>query len=131
MQAHSIFICEMQRGARVSPDLKDVIAATIPSVLPTLMVLYGIMSNKNDINHIRTELSSIRGEMGSIRGEMGSMRTQFNAEIGSMRNQFHAEIGALRTEFHADINGLRSDIATLTGISNDLDKRVSRLEDKG
>jgi hypothetical protein len=50
--------------------------------------------------------------------------------MGSMRTEFHAEI-ALRTEFHADINGLRSDIATLVNISNGLDKRVGRLEDKG
>jgi chromosome segregation ATPase len=94
-------------------DLKEVLTITIPSVLPTLMVLFGILSNKNDINHVRTELSSIRGEISGVRNEL-------RAEMNSMRNQFHA-----------DINGLRSDIATLVGITNDLDKRVSRLEDKG
>jgi len=75
-------------------ELKEVLTITIPSVLPTLMVLFGILSNKNDINHVRTELSSIRGEMN-----------------------------AMRTQFH-------SDIMMLVNISNDLDKRVSRLEDK-
>jgi len=94
-------------------ELKEVLAITIPSVLPTLMVLFGILSNKNDINHVRTELSSIRGEISNVRSEL------------------RAEINAMRNQFHADITGLRSDIATLVGITNDLDKRVSRLEDKG
>jgi len=94
-------------------ELKEVLAITIPSVLPTLMVLFGILSNKNDINHVRTELSSIRGEISNVRTELRS------------------EMNAMRTQFHTDIAGLRSDIATLVGITNDLDKRVSRLEDKG
>lgn len=94
-------------------DLKEVLTITIPSVLPTLMVLFGILSNKNDINHVRTEIASMRGEISNV-------RTELRTEMGAMRNQFHA-----------DINGLRSDIATLVGITNDLDKRVSRLEDKG
>jgi hypothetical protein len=75
-------------------ELKEVLTITIPSVLPTLMVLFGILSNKNDINHVRTEIASMRGEMN-----------------------------AMRTQFH-------SDIMMLVNIGNDLDKRVSRLEDK-
>ena len=78
-----------------------ILAATIPSVLPTLMVLVGILLNKNDINHVRTSISELRGEMNGM-----------------------------RSEIHADINGLRSDIRMLTGADNELDKRVSRLEDK-
>lgn len=85
-----------------------ILAATIPSVFPTIMVLVGILMNKNDINQVRSSISELRGEMNGVRGEMNAMRGQF----------------------HSDINGLRSDIATLVGISNDLDKRVSRLEDK-
>jgi hypothetical protein len=79
----------------MSPDLKDVLVATIPSILPAIMVGFGILINKNDINRL------------------------------------WAEMGAIRTQLHGDINGLRSDIATLVNISNEMDKRVSRLEDKG
>jgi cell division protein FtsL len=82
-------------------DLKEVLTITIPSVLPTLMVLFGILSNKNDINHVRTEIASLRGEVSNVRNEMAAMRKDFHA-----------------------------DIMMLVNISNDLDKRVSRLEDK-
>ena len=78
-----------------------ILAATIPSVLPTLMVLVGILLNKNDINQVRSSISEVRGEMGAIR----------------------VEINALRTQFH-------SDIQMLTGLYHYVDKRVSRLEDK-
>jgi len=39
-------------------------------------------------------------------------------------------MNAMRAQFHSGINGLRADIATLVSISNELDKRVTRLEDK-
>jgi len=86
-------------------DLKAVLTITIPSVLPTLMVLFGILSNKNDINPVRTEIASTRNEISS-------MRTQFDTRLAAMSDKFH------------------SDIMTLVNISNDLDKRVGRLEDK-
>ena len=78
----------------MSVEVKDVLAATLPGVLPTLMVLVGILTNKNDINHVRTEIASLR------------------TEVGAMRNQFHA------------------DILNLVNIGNEMDKRVSRLEDQ-
>jgi len=37
----------------MSPDLKDVLIATIPSVLPALMVGIGILINKYDITTSR------------------------------------------------------------------------------
>jgi len=116
-------------------DLKEVLTITIPSVLPTLMVLFGILSNKNDINHVRTEIASMRAEISSVRtdlrGEISSVRNELRNEMNSIRNELRNEMNSMRNQFHADINGLRSDIATVVGITNELDKRVSRLEDKG
>jgi septal ring factor EnvC (AmiA/AmiB activator) len=97
-------------------EIKDVLAATLPGVLPTLMVLIGILTNKNDINNVRTAIASMRGEMSKDRSEL---RTELRTEIASVRT----ELGAMRTQLHTDI-------MTLVNISNDLDKRVSRLEDK-
>jgi hypothetical protein len=65
-----------------------------------------------------------------MRGEISNVRTDLRSEIASVRNELRAEMNSMRNQFHADINGLRSDTATLVNISNDLDKRVSRIEDK-
>jgi len=89
----------------MSPDLKDVLIATIPSILPALMVGIGILINKYDITTLRAEVVGLRAEV-------------------------HSDMNAMRAQFHSDINGLRADIATLVSISNELDKRVTRLEDK-
>jgi len=62
-------------------DLKEVLTITIPSVLPTLTVLFGILSNKNDINHVRTEIGSLRGAIASVCNEMAGMRKDFHADI--------------------------------------------------
>lgn len=97
-----------------------ILAATIPSVLPTLMVLVGILTNKNDINHVRTEIASMRGEIASVRTEISGVRKELSAEISGVR----AELGAFKVQSHHDI-------MTLTGLYHDIDKRVSRLEDKG
>jgi len=67
-------------------DLKEVLTITIPSVLPTLMVLFGILSNKNDINHVRTEIASLRGEISNVRAEMTAMRKDFHADIMMLVN---------------------------------------------
>jgi len=78
----------------MSPDLKDVLTATIPSILPAAMVGFGILINKNDFNRVSGEITSLCFAMGA------------------MQSQFHA------------------DIMMLVNISNEMDKRVSRLEDK-
>lgn len=128
-------------GDPMTPDVKDVIVANIPSVLPTLMVLFGIMSNKNDINYVRNEIASMRGEISHVRSdlhtEIVNVRTELRSEISGVR----AEVASIRTELRADISGVRTelgafktqahtDIMTLVGLNNDVDKRVSRLENK-
>ena len=55
-----------------------------------------------------------------MRGEISGVRTELRGEIGSLRS----EMGAMRTQLHTDI-------MTLVNISNELDKRIGRLEDKG
>lgn len=55
-----------------------------------------------------------------MRGEMAGIRIELRGEISSVC----AEMGAMRNQFHADI-------MMLINISNELDKRIGRLGDKG
>ncbi len=47
----------------MSPDPKDVLIAAIPSIIPTVMVGFGILVNKNDINRVSSEIASLRTEL--------------------------------------------------------------------
>jgi len=82
----------------MSPDLHDVLIAAIPSIIPTVMVAFGILVNKNDINRV-------------------------SGEIASLRTELHGDIVRVDTR-------LNDAVVTLVNIGNELDKRVSRLEDK-
>jgi hypothetical protein len=65
----------------VSVEVKDVLSIALPSVLPTLMVLVGILTNKNDINHVRTEISGLRTEMNATRSDISILRKQLHDDI--------------------------------------------------
>lgn len=77
----------------MSPDIKELLLATIPATLPTLAVLVGILLNQNGINRLDSRMNALEGRMTS-----------------------------LESRFHTD---------TLVNIGNEMDKRVTRLEDKG
>jgi len=83
----------------MSPDLKDVLIAAIPSIIPTVVVGFGILVNKNDI-------------------------TRVSSEIASLRTELHGDIVRVDTR-------LSDAVVMLINIGNELDKRVSRLDDKG
>lgn len=83
----------------MSPDLKDVLIAAIPSIIPTVVVGFGILVKKNDINRVSSEIASLRTEQ-------------------------HGDIVRVDTR-------LSDAVVMLINIGNELDKRVSRLEDKG
>jgi hypothetical protein len=65
--------------------MKESLAALAGSALPTLMVLIGILLNRNDINRLDGRISalesSLRAEMASLRGEMNAMRDRFHADM--------------------------------------------------
>jgi hypothetical protein len=65
----------------MSPDLKDVLIAAIPSIIPTVMVGFGILINKNDINRVS--------------GEISALRVEVHNDLNAMRNQFHADLDKL------------------------------------
>jgi hypothetical protein len=58
----------------MNENLKDILIVG----LPTLMVLVGILLNRNDSNQIRGEMATLRGE--------------FHAEMGKLRDLFHSDI---------------------------------------
>jgi phage-related protein len=88
-----------------------------------MMVLFGILTNKNGINHVRTEIASMSGEISSV-------RTDLRAEITSVRNELRAEITSVHTELGAIRAQAHADTLTLVNISNEMDRRITRLEDK-
>ncbi len=90
----------------MSPDLKDVLIATIPSILPGVLVGIGILLNKSDINNVRADIARIDGRIDRIDGRI---------------DRIDGRIDALSKQ-------LGDAVLTLTGIGNDLDKRISRLE---
>jgi hypothetical protein len=85
--------------------MKEAMAALAGSALPTLMVLIGILLNRNDINRLDGRITALEG---SLRGEMHGLRGEMNA---------------MRDRFHADMMMLMSSNAAL-------DARVSKLEEK-
>ena len=90
----------------MNPDLKQILIATIPSILPVFMVGFGILINKNDTNRLS-------GEIGSLRGEIGVLRTRMESRFDTLTKELH------------------DNVVTLVNVGNDLDKRIGRLEDKG
>jgi hypothetical protein len=76
---------------------------TLTIALPTLMVLIGILLNRNDANRLDARITALEA---SLRAEMGSI----HAEMVSLRNQFH------------------SDILMLLGHDKEQDQRITRLE---
>jgi hypothetical protein len=99
----------------MSPDLKDVLSATIPSILPGVLVGVGIL-NKYDISALRADVKSdiarIDGRIDRIETKIDSLSAALNGMIDTLSKQ------------------LNEAIPMLVNISNEMDKRVSRLEDK-
>ncbi len=58
--------------------MKEAMAALAGSALPTLMVLIGILLNRNDINRLDGRITTLEG---SLRGEMNAMRDRFHADM--------------------------------------------------
>ena len=85
--------------------MREALVALAGSALPTLVVLVGILLNRNNINRLDGRITALEG---SLRGEMGSLR----GEMNSMRDRFHA------------------DMMMLMSSNASLDARVSKLEEK-
>jgi len=91
---------------QLSPDLKDILIATIPSIIPSFLVGFGILINKNDTNRL-------------------------SGEIAGLRTELHSSIARVDSRIDALGKQLSDAIVMLVNIGNDLDKRITRLEDKG
>jgi hypothetical protein len=95
--------------------MNEPLVALASSAAPTLMVLVGILLNRNDINRLDGRITALEG---SLSGEMSALATSLRGEMAAIRS----EMVAIRTQAH-------SDTMVLMGINNEIDKRVSRLED--
>ncbi|WP_041598002.1 hypothetical protein [Granulicella tundricola] len=67
--------------------------------IPSLLVMFGILLN-------RQEAASLRAEIGQLRGEMKSEIGQLLAEMKSENNQLRNEIITLRDNIHEDMMGV-------------------------
>jgi hypothetical protein len=95
---------------------QEAIAGILTAVPPTLMVLIGILLNRNDINRLDGRISGLES---SLRAEMSGMRSELNGRIDGVRGDL--------TNFRSQVH---NDLMTIMGINNELDKRVSVLEEK-
>jgi hypothetical protein len=92
----------------MSPDLKDVLIATVPSILPGILVGVGILVNKYDVSSLRADIARIDGRIDRIDGRID----RIDGRIDTFSKQPNDAI------------------LMLVNIGNEMDKRVSRLEDK-
>ncbi len=116
--------------------MQEALTVLAGSALPTLMVLVGILLNRNDINRLDTQMHGLRGEMSTLRGEMNALRGEMNALRGEF-NGLRGEMNSLRGEFNGlrgEFNGLRSqmhsDMMMLMSTNGDFDKRISKIEER-
>lgn len=89
---------------------KDLIVTALTISLPSLMVLVGILVNRNDANRLDARITNEISRLeSSIRSDMAAMR----GEMSAMRNQFH------------------SDVLMLVSSDKEQDRRITRLEERG
>jgi hypothetical protein len=98
--------------------MKEAIAALAASILPTFMVLIGILLNRNDINRLDSRITSLesmlRAEINGIRGKFQGLRGEFQGLC--------SEFNSLRAQMH-------SDMMMLMSTNGDFEKRISALEE--
>jgi hypothetical protein len=77
--------------------------------LPTLMVLVGILLNRNDANRLDARMTALEA---SLRAEMMALESSVRAEMAALRAQFH------------------NDVLMLLGSDKEQDMRITRLEQR-
>ncbi len=75
--------------------------------IPTLMVLVGILLNRNDTNRLDSRISQ--------------MESRLDGRISALENKIDGRITALESRFH-------SDMMVVIGKLTELEVRVARLE---
>jgi hypothetical protein len=107
----------------MNENLKDILIVG----LPTLMVLVGILLNRNDSNQLRGEMATLReefrGEMATLREELATLRGELRGEMATLRGELRAEMGKLRDQSHTDI-------VHLLEHDRDQDSRITRIEER-
>lgn len=76
-------------------------------ILPTFVVALGILVNRFDSNRLDNRITSLDG---SLRAQIAASEQSLRSEIATMRKQIH------------------DDVLTMVGVTNELDKRIARLE---
>ncbi len=109
--------------------MQEALTVLAGSALPTLMVLVGILLNRNDINRLDTQMHGLRGEMSTLRGEMNALRGEMNSLRGEM-NSLRGEFNGLRGEFNGLRSQMHSDMMMLMSTNGDFDKRISKIEER-
>lgn len=85
--------------------MKEIWLAIIPATVPTLAVLVGILLNQNGINRLDGRIDRIEGRIDRLEAKVDTLVDALSKQLSDA-------------------------ILILVNISNDLDKRLTRLEDK-
>lgn len=84
----------------MTPDLKEIMLATIRATVPTLAVLVGILLNQNGIHRLDARIHSLEARMTAL------------------ESRLHTDIVRLETR-------LNDAVIMLVNIGNELDKRIT------
>jgi hypothetical protein len=93
----------------------------IALAVPTLVVLIGILMNRQENAALRSELRSVEGSLrseiksveSSLRSEIKSVESSLRSEIKSVENSLRSEMVQLRNSVHADMVGIHERLATV------------------
>ena len=92
--------------------MNDALKLAIPGILPCLMVLIGILLNKNDSNRLGSEIRDVRSEVASLRTSTETGLRVVRGEISSLRASTH------------------SDLKEFDRLGRSQDTRITLIEDK-
>jgi hypothetical protein len=122
--------------------MTEILKASLPTLLavmvPTLMVLVGILLNKSDINRIDAQMTKLNEKMDGLatdlRSEMADLSTSLRSEMADLSTSLRSEMGDLSTNLRSEMaqmrNSFHSDILMLVQRDGDKDTRIALLEER-
>jgi len=97
--------------------------------IPTLMVMVGILLNRNDSSRIEGRISALENRLdgritgleGRLEGKITMLESKIEGRISMMESKVDSRIGGLESRLHTDI-------MQVIGKLTELEVRVSRTE---
>lgn len=83
----------------MTSDVKDILAIALPTLIPTVTILVGIMSNNKRIDDLRSDMNARFGELrGEMNARFGSLERLFDEKLRHMEDVIDARLKHLEQE---------------------------------